>query len=227
MENITWFQNRLTCARQYRIQSSRLCILTHSLEWSITVNNSHILKKTLYARIKRSVHWPKSKLAARRRSGVCSLVRFSTHIEPTNCSEALGNAMVKVEWDCFPCARVALPPLPRVMAGWLLPPSSDCNACCFHVVSRIHSFCYIVRTIPNLTAKLLATRPKVLANDKSIISSRHKTASYQQGNERKLSSSKQFIDIHTIDMLLEHKRIYSWEGKTIFLYYFSPHENVI
>jgi len=154
MENVTWFQNRLTCARKYRIQSSRLCILTHSSEWSITVNNSHILKKKVYARIKRSVHWPKSKLAACRRSGVCSLVRSSTHIEPTNCSEALGNAMVKVEWDCFPCALVALPPLPWAMAGWLLPPCSDCNSCYFQVVSRIQSFCYIVRTIPNLTAKI-------------------------------------------------------------------------
>jgi len=112
------------------------------------------LKKKVYARIKRSVHWPKSKLAACRRSGVCSLVRSSTHIEPTNCSEALGNAMVKVEWDCFPCALVALPPLPWAMAGWLLPPCSDCNSCYFQVVSRIQSFCYIVRTIPNLTAKI-------------------------------------------------------------------------
>jgi len=160
MENVTWFQNRLTCARKYRRQSSRLRILTRSSEWSVTVNNSHILKKTVYARIKRSVQWPKSKLAACRRTGVCSLVRFSTHIEPTNCSEALGSAMVKVEWDCFPCAIVALPPLTRVMAGWLLPPSSECSSCCFHVVSWIQSFRYIVRTIPNLTAKLLATRPK-------------------------------------------------------------------
>ena len=169
----------LTCARKYTIQSSRLCIFTHSSEWNITLNNSHILKKTVYARIKRSVHRPKSKLAACRRSEACSLVRSSTHIEPTNCSEALGNAMVKVEWDCFPCAIVGLPPLPRVMAGWLLAPSSNCNSCCFHVISRIQSFCYIVRTIPNLTAKTPATQPKVLANDKSIIISRHQTTSYQ------------------------------------------------
>lgn len=144
------------------IEDSRLVFVSsHTAQNEASQSIIHTyLKKTVYARIKRSVHWPKWKSVACRRTGACSLVRSSTHIEPTNCSEALGSAMVKVVWDCFPCAIVALPPLPREMAGWLLPQSSDCSSCCSHVVSRIQSFCYIVRTIPNLTAKILATRPK-------------------------------------------------------------------